>query len=154
MQQRRCRRWAPKAIAILPRCCKWTGALVTARATDLCGSWGNKVDLVRTSAAWDQLLRIATEEGLMGIGYERAQWGEFARVYQFAKIYMFAGACAVADCPLAMTNGAAKVTRSSTTDTHTYTPPLTSLHSWPTKPMPKRANAALHDSRRVIRPSP
>lgn len=71
--------------------------------------WGNKVDQVKTSAAWDQLLRIASEEGLIGIGYDREKWGVHARIYEFAKIYMYAGGCAVADCPLAMTNGAAKL---------------------------------------------
>ena len=48
--------------------------------------WGNKVDVVRTSGAWDQLLRIAAEEGLMAVGYERERYGVYARVYQFAKV--------------------------------------------------------------------
>jgi putative acyl-CoA dehydrogenase len=72
--------------------------------------WGVRVDRVVTSAAWDELQKIAVEEGLVAIGYDqRPLLGAFARVYQFAKLYLFAGASAVADCPLAMTNGAAKL---------------------------------------------
>lgn len=71
--------------------------------------WGTRVDRVLTSAAWDELQRIAVVEGLMAIGYEREHLGAYARVYQFAKLYLFSGAAAVADCPLAMTNGAAKL---------------------------------------------
>jgi putative acyl-CoA dehydrogenase len=71
--------------------------------------WGVRTDRVQTSAAWDRLQEIAVEEGLMAIGYERAEFAHFARVYQFAKLYLFSGASAVADCPLAMTNGAAKL---------------------------------------------
>ena len=33
----------------------------------------------------------------------------YARVLQFAKFYLFGPACGTADCPLAMSNGAAKL---------------------------------------------
>ena len=52
------------------------------------------------AAAWDALERLAVDEGLIGVGYEREKYGKFARVYQFAKLYLYAGACSVADCPL------------------------------------------------------
>ena len=71
--------------------------------------WGNRVDRVHTSAAWQALLRAAVDERLIAIGFDRAEHGKYARVYQFAKCFLFGPVCGTADCPLAMTNGAAKL---------------------------------------------
>lgn len=71
-------------------------------------AWGNRIDRIEVSPAWQTLERISAEEGLVAIGYERAQ-GEFSRLYQFAKLYLFNPSSAVYTCPLAMTDGAARL---------------------------------------------
>jgi putative acyl-CoA dehydrogenase len=71
-------------------------------------SWGKRIDHIEVSEAWKELDRVAAEEGLIAIGYERKQ-GEFSRVYQFAKLYLFHPSSAFYTCPLAMTDGAARV---------------------------------------------
>jgi putative acyl-CoA dehydrogenase len=70
--------------------------------------WGRRIDRIETSSAWGRLDRVAAEEGLVAIGYERAQ-GEYSRVHQFAKLYLFHPSSAFYSCPLAMTDGAARV---------------------------------------------
>ena len=70
--------------------------------------WGRRIDHIEVSEAWRQLHRISAEEGLVAIGYERAQ-GEYSRLYQFAKLYLFHPSSAFTTCPLAMTDGAARV---------------------------------------------
>ncbi len=70
--------------------------------------WGRRIDHIEVSDAWKKLHRISAEEGLIAIGYERAQ-GEYSRLYQFSKIYLFHPSSAFYTCPLAMTDGAARV---------------------------------------------
>src|SRR3989338_3779648 len=71
-------------------------------------SWGRRIDKIKTSEAWKQLDRISAEEKLVAIGYER-KYGAYSRIYQFAKIYLFHPSSAIYTCPLAMTDGAARV---------------------------------------------
>jgi alkylation response protein AidB-like acyl-CoA dehydrogenase len=71
-------------------------------------AWGRRVDLIETSEAWRALDRIAAEEGLVAIGYERAH-GELSRVDQFARLYLYAPSSSTYSCPLAMTDGAARL---------------------------------------------
>lgn len=70
--------------------------------------WGERVDDIQTSVAWQKLDQIAAEEGLIAIGYERQNKSN-ARLHQFAKLYLFHPASAFYTCPLAMTDGAAKL---------------------------------------------
>ena len=70
--------------------------------------WGNRIDLIETHPAWQQLHNISAQEGMVAIGYERAQ-GEYSRLYQFAKLYLFHPSSAFYSCPLAMTDGAARM---------------------------------------------
>ena len=70
--------------------------------------WGKRVDEVRVSGAWVELQNIAAREGLIAIGYKRAQ-SEYSRVYQFSKLFLFHPSSAFFTCPLAMADGAAKV---------------------------------------------
>jgi putative acyl-CoA dehydrogenase len=70
--------------------------------------WGKRIDEVKVSRAWKELDRISAEEGIVAIGYERKQQ-EFSRLYQFAKLYLFHPSSAIYSCPLAMTDGAARV---------------------------------------------
>lgn len=71
-------------------------------------AWGRRLDEVEVSRAWKDLDRISAEEGLVAIAYERKH-GQWSRIYQFAKLYLFHPSSAFYTCPLAMTDGAARV---------------------------------------------
>ncbi len=71
-------------------------------------AWGNRIDKIEVTEGWKQLKRVSAEEGLIAIGYERKH-GPFSRIYQFSKIYMFTPSSAIYTCPLAMTDGAARL---------------------------------------------
>lgn len=70
--------------------------------------WGKRIDDIQVSDAWNRLHEIAAEEGIVATGYERKQ-KEYSRVYQFAKLYLYHPSSAIYSCPLAMTDGAARV---------------------------------------------
>ena len=71
-------------------------------------AWGNRVDEIKVAEGWKQLERVAAEDGLVAIGYERKQ-AEYSRLYQFVKLYMYTASSAIYTCPLAMTDGAARL---------------------------------------------
>lgn len=71
-------------------------------------AFGNRVDQIEVAQGWVKLGEIAAQEGLVAIGYERAQ-GEHSRLYQFVKLYLFTSSSAIYTCPLAMTDGAARL---------------------------------------------
>jgi putative acyl-CoA dehydrogenase len=71
-------------------------------------AWGRRIDDIQVSDAWPKLHRVSAEEGLIAIGYERAH-GAYSRIHQFAKLYLFHPSSAFYSCPLAMTDGAARV---------------------------------------------
>ncbi len=73
------------------------------------GPWGHRIDHIEVSPAWKTLQDISAQEGLVQIGYDRAKYGELARVAQFSKMFVFYAASAVFSCPLAMADGAARV---------------------------------------------
>lgn len=70
--------------------------------------WGHRIDRIDVSHGWKELERISAEEGLVAIGYERRH-GAASRLHQFAKLYLFSPSSAVYTCPLAMTDGAARL---------------------------------------------
>uniref|UniRef100_A0A7E4ZPX0 Acyl-CoA dehydrogenase n=1 Tax=Panagrellus redivivus TaxID=6233 RepID=A0A7E4ZPX0_PANRE len=71
-------------------------------------AWGNRVDNLIVTPAWDKLKGIAAEEGLIAIGYDKSRSAEARRIHQFAKLYLFHPSSGLVTCPLAMTDGAAK----------------------------------------------
>ncbi|MDP2439750.1 MAG: hypothetical protein Q8P67_28705, partial [archaeon] len=71
-------------------------------------AFGEYKDELWTCPAWQELHRIAAREGLIAIGYERAS-GEYSRLHQFLKLLAFAPVSGVVSCPLAMTDGAARL---------------------------------------------
>ncbi|CEG64761.1 hypothetical protein RMATCC62417_01680 [Rhizopus microsporus] len=71
-------------------------------------AWCKRVDEITTAKGWKELNDVAAEEGLIAIGYER-KYNEYSRIYQFAKQYLYAPSSAMYSCPLAMTDGAARV---------------------------------------------
>ncbi|OAX79968.1 hypothetical protein ACJ72_05707 [Emergomyces africanus] len=77
----------------------------------------NRQDPLVTSEGWRKLQAVGIEEGIVGLAYENAQsqtgenpglqWNN--RAYQFIKHYLWTASAALATCPSAMTDGAAKL---------------------------------------------
>mmetsp|Transcript_5056 Transcript_5056/g.12027 ORF Transcript_5056/g.12027 Transcript_5056/m.12027 type:complete len:670 (-) Transcript_5056:315-2324(-) len=70
--------------------------------------WGERVDNIRTCESWQNMKGIAAEEGIIATAYERKH-GEYSRILQAVKLLMFAPSSGLYSCPLAMTDGAAKL---------------------------------------------
>jgi alkylation response protein AidB-like acyl-CoA dehydrogenase len=70
-------------------------------------AWGRRVDRIEVSPAWTRLQEEAARWGLFAVPYERAL-GELARLHQGALLALYAPSSAIASCPLAMTDGAAR----------------------------------------------
>lgn len=77
--------------------------------------WGHRVDDIRVADGWKQLHRIAAEEGIVATAYERKQH-EHSRLHQFARLYLYHPSSAICSCPLAMTDGAARIIEMHGTD--------------------------------------
>lgn len=71
--------------------------------------WGRRIDEIQTSPAWKRLDEISAEEKLIALGYERKNSIGGHRLHQLAKLYLFHPSSAYYSCPLAMTDGAAKL---------------------------------------------
>ncbi len=71
-------------------------------------AWGRRIDRIEVSDAWRRLHAVAAEEGIVAGAYERRH-GPWSRLEQCAKLYLFHPSSAIASCPLAMTDGAARV---------------------------------------------
>ncbi|XP_028400377.1 acyl-CoA dehydrogenase family member 11-like [Dendronephthya gigantea] len=71
-------------------------------------AWGRRVDEIKTSQEWKNLKAISAEEGLISIGYENKHH-EWSRLHQISKLYLFSPSSGLYSCPLAMTDGAAKI---------------------------------------------
>ncbi|XP_053938619.1 acyl-CoA dehydrogenase family member 11 isoform X2 [Cuculus canorus] len=74
-------------------------------------AWGQRVDRILTSSAWKRIKEVAAEEGLIAAAYER-RYANWSRLHQAAKLYLFSSCSGIFGCPLAMTDGAAKVIES------------------------------------------
>ncbi|MBI4357373.1 MAG: acyl-CoA dehydrogenase family protein [Gammaproteobacteria bacterium] len=70
--------------------------------------WGRRIDKIQLAHGWGALDTVSANEGLVAIGYERT-YGALSRLYQFAKLYLFHPSSAIYTCPLAMTDGAARL---------------------------------------------
>jgi putative acyl-CoA dehydrogenase len=71
-------------------------------------TFGNKRSKLVTSAGWKHMKSVAAKLGLVSVGYENA-YGDTTRVVQFARLYIMNPAMATFLCPLAMTDGAARI---------------------------------------------
>lgn len=71
-------------------------------------AWGNRVDRIELTPLWRTAERIAAEHGVVAAAYERVH-GRFSRIHQFAIAYLFTPSTDIYACPLAMTDGAARV---------------------------------------------
>ncbi|MGD8378367.1 MAG: acyl-CoA dehydrogenase family protein [Gammaproteobacteria bacterium] len=70
--------------------------------------WGRRVDDIETSLGWELLETAAAEEAIVATAYQRRH-GAWSRVHQFARLYLYHPSSAIYSCPLAMTDGAARV---------------------------------------------
>src|SRR6184192_779914 len=74
--------------------------------------WGDRIDEVIYPPAWRELAAVAAQTGLVAAPYERqtlARAGAEARLVQAALCYLFAPSTATYPCPVAMSDGAARV---------------------------------------------
>jgi len=71
-------------------------------------AWGNRIDHIELTPLWRTAERVAAEHGVVATAYERAH-GRFSRIHQFALAYLFTPSTDIYACPLAMTDGAARV---------------------------------------------
>ncbi|XP_069817569.1 acyl-CoA dehydrogenase family member 11-like isoform X2 [Dendropsophus ebraccatus] len=74
-------------------------------------AWGCRVDRIITCPAWQKMKVVSAEEGLVAEAYER-KYSSWSRLLQIVKLYLQAPSCGMFSCPLAMTDGAAKVIES------------------------------------------
>ena len=77
-------------------------------------AFGREVNRLITCQEWRKMHAVSAEEGLIHLGYAggRAKHGALARLVQFAKLHLFSANSGMYGCPLAMTDGAAKLTES------------------------------------------
>jgi acyl-CoA dehydrogenase len=71
-------------------------------------AWGTRLDHIEPTPLWREAERLAVRFGLTAIPYERKE-GAWSRTRQFALVYLFHPVTDVYTCPLAMTDGAARV---------------------------------------------
>jgi putative acyl-CoA dehydrogenase len=74
-------------------------------------AWQNRVDELELHESWRYFHDFSAREWLVGAAYgiNREKLGPAARILQFCKLYMFDSSSAVYTCPLAMTDGAARL---------------------------------------------
>ncbi|HWS87798.1 MAG TPA: acyl-CoA dehydrogenase family protein, partial [Pyrinomonadaceae bacterium] len=78
-------------------------------------AWGERIDAVEVTPLWRAAERLAAERGLVAVAYERRH-GPHSRVHQAALAHLFTPATDIYSCPLAMTDGAARVLATSGND--------------------------------------
>ena len=72
------------------------------------GPWGERIDNIELTALWQHAHTLAAEHGLIATGYD-ADLHEHARTLQFALAWLFIPSTDFYGCPLAMTDGAARI---------------------------------------------
>jgi len=70
--------------------------------------WGARIDHIELTPLWQRAKSWAAEYGLVAAGYD-AGLAEHARTVQFARAWLFIPSTDFYGCPLAMTDGAARV---------------------------------------------
>jgi alkylation response protein AidB-like acyl-CoA dehydrogenase len=71
-------------------------------------AWGRRTDEIRVDSSWRRLMQVGQEAGLVALPYE-APYGAHSRVVQAGLVNLYDPASAMADCPLVMTDGAARL---------------------------------------------
>ncbi|SKB42202.1 acyl-CoA dehydrogenase family protein [Luteibacter sp. 22Crub2.1] len=73
-------------------------------------AWGNRVDRIALTPAWEEGPGITTRHAVLASGHEASPW---ARVEEFFRVYIYHVSSEFYCCPLAMTDGAATAIRAS-----------------------------------------
>jgi len=73
-------------------------------------AWGNRVDRIELTDAWQEGPHITTKHAVLASGHEAH---EHARLEEFARVYLYHVASEFYSCPLAMTDGAATALKAS-----------------------------------------
>lgn len=71
-------------------------------------AWGERIDDIVVSGAYLDLGRIGVRAGVTALPYEDTPYGDKARVVWAALIHLWGPSSALASCPVAMTDGAAR----------------------------------------------
>jgi len=69
--------------------------------------WGNRIDEVAVTEVWKRAQQICAKHGLVAAGYDR-ELGPYARIHQHVLNYVAQASLDTYNCPLAMTDGAAR----------------------------------------------
>ena len=69
--------------------------------------WGNRIDHVEVTEVWKRAQVICAEHGLVAAGYD-SELGQYARIHQHVLNYVAQASLDTYNCPLAMTDGAAR----------------------------------------------
>ena len=70
--------------------------------------WGERIDEIELTPLWRRAKHWSAEYGLVAVGYEDER-AEHARTVQFARAWLFIPSTDFYGCPLAMTDGAARI---------------------------------------------
>mgnify|MGYP006274935971 FL=1 len=70
--------------------------------------WGERIDTIELTPLWRRAKHWAAEYGLVATGYDESL-EEHARTVQFARAWLFIPSTDFYGCPLAMTDGAARI---------------------------------------------
>ncbi|KAK4055896.1 hypothetical protein OIO90_003153 [Microbotryomycetes sp. JL221] len=70
--------------------------------------FGQRVDILKTSEGWRRLKRVAAEQGIVSVAFERPI-GQDSRIWMFLKTYLWSPESGYVGCPMAMTDGCARV---------------------------------------------
>jgi acyl-CoA dehydrogenase len=70
-------------------------------------AWGNRIDHVEVTEVWKRAQVICAEHGLVAAGYD-TELGPYARIHQHVLNYVAQASLDTYNCPLAMTDGAAR----------------------------------------------
>lgn len=71
-------------------------------------AWGERIDDIVVSDAYNELGRIGVRAGVTALPYEDTPYGDKARVVWGALIHLWGPSSALYSCPVAMTDGAAR----------------------------------------------
>lgn len=69
--------------------------------------WGHRIDQVEVTEIWKRAQVLCAEHGLVAAGYD-SELGPYARVHQHVLNYVVQASLDTYNCPLAMTDGAAR----------------------------------------------
>jgi alkylation response protein AidB-like acyl-CoA dehydrogenase len=70
-------------------------------------AWGNRIDEVEVTEVWKRAQILCAQHGLVAAGYD-SELGPYARIHQHVLNYVTQASLDTYNCPLAMTDGAAR----------------------------------------------